>query len=273
MMHNRLLNLIKANRGRGRFETAFNAAGEPTIYLYDVIVSDEFWGGVSDSAFVQALNALDAPVINVRINSPGGDVFAGRAMEQAIRQHDSEIRVHIDGLAASAASYVAIAGDRVIAAPGAFVMIHKAWTIGWGNSDDMLSVAELLDKIDGTLVDTYVARTGADRDTVAQWLAAETWFTASEAKDNGFIDEITGETQRDTTASNAWDLSAYTNAPQPAPTTNEGPSDPDATGDDHRQPGSAYGMPPEVVNQSPATAYGEFHTEHLRRRLALVSTA
>lgn len=204
-----LLKLLADNKGKG-FLKSQSSEDEATVYLYDVIVSDEFWGGVSALRFAKELSAIKSPVIHLRINSPGGDVFAARAMESAIREHRSQIISHIDGQAASAASYVALASDTVKMSDGAFIMIHKAWSIALGNSDDMLSMAALLEKVDETLVSTYAKRTGQDESTIRDWMSAETWFTAQEALDNNFIDEIVNQ---ETKASNAWNLSAYNKAP------------------------------------------------------------
>lgn len=251
MQTNRLRNLLVANRGKGRFDLRAAADGsEATIYLYDVIVSDDYWGGVSDKTFIDALNQIEAPTIHLRVNSPGGDVFAARAMEQAIREHSSQIIAHIDGYAASAASYVAIAADKKIIAPGAFYMIHKAWTIGWGNSEDLLKTAALLEKIDGTLADTYAVATGQDREEIMQWMADETWFTGQEAVDAGFADELatdgSGKSQENAGAS-AWDLTAYQHAPEARPAP-----DPD----------------PEPEQQ---TDYTAAHHAHMKRQVALVA--
>jgi ATP-dependent Clp protease, protease subunit len=166
------------------------ATGEATIYLYDVI--DAFWG-VSASQFVKDLNAITAPVIHLRINSPGGDVFDGRAIATAIRQHKSKVIAHVDGLAASAASYVAIAATEVEMAPGSFLMIHNAWTIAAGNCEDFLATAAILEKIDQSLVEDYAKCTGCDPEQVKAWMCAETWFTAQEAIDNGFADRMAAD--------------------------------------------------------------------------------
>ena len=139
-------------------------SGEATLYLYDVIVSDDYWGGVAAEAFVKELNATAAPTIHLRINSPGGEVFAARAIEAAIRNHPARIVAHVDGYAASAASFVAVACDEVEIAPGGFFMIHKAWTFTAGNADDLLHTAEMLEKLDASLVDTYAKKTRAGKD-------------------------------------------------------------------------------------------------------------
>jgi ATP-dependent Clp protease protease subunit len=219
-----LQRLLLSNRGRGFFRAESKGAEEATIYLYDQIVSDEltaeWWGGVAPQSFVKELLSIDAPVIHLRINSPGGDVFAGRVIEQAIRESKAKVIAHIDGYAASAASYVALAADEVVIAQGGMFMIHKAWSVGWGNSDDLTQLANLLAKIDGTLADTYVRETKNDRQKVLDWMAAETWFTADEAIAHGFADRLAEDAPSNQVA---FDLSAYTNAPKGA---NPAPSNP-----------------------------------------------
>lgn len=209
-MAQQLLKLLADNRGKGMFKAEQNG-DEATIYLYDVIVSDDFWGGVSALTFAKEMAATKTPVINLRINSPGGDVFAARAMESAIREHSSTIVAHIDGEAASAATYVAIAADKVKISEGGFFMVHKAWSVAMGNADDMLQMAALLEKVDETLVTTYANHTGKTAEEIRQWMAAETWFTAQEALDSGFVDEITAAPVRN---QHRWDLSAYAHAPK-----------------------------------------------------------
>jgi ATP-dependent Clp protease, protease subunit len=209
-MVKKLAKLLADNRGKG-FLKAEHGNEEATIYLYDVIVDDAIWGGVSAKDFVKEIKAIKAPVINLRINSPGGDVFGARAMEAAIAEHDSQIIAHIDGQAASAATYVALAADRVKISEGGFFMIHKAWSIALGNTDEMLHMAELLEKIDQTLVNTYAKRSNQDAAEIAAMMARETWLNASEALDMGFVDEIVTTT---TTQQNKWNLSAYQNAPE-----------------------------------------------------------
>lgn len=218
-MRNGLMALLANNRGRGFFRAeAASDTGEATLYLYDVIVSDDYWGGVSALTLAKELAALrDASTIHLRINSPGGDVFAGRAMEQAIREHPANIIAHVDGFAASAASYVALAANEVAISPGGMFMIHKAWTIGWGNSDDLLKTAALLEQIDESLVKTYADATGQDADQLRQWMADETWMTADESVDRGFADRIAGDSTSDAGASavaGGWDVSAYAAAPE-----------------------------------------------------------
>lgn len=223
-----MMKLLARNRRKGEFRSEADAGAESaTLYLYDMIVDTddeaEWWGGVSPQAFVSALNAIEAPTIHLRVNSPGGSVFAARAIEQAIREHKSQVIVHVDGLAASAASFLIMAADRIEMAPGSFLMIHKAWTIAWGNEDEMIKTAGLLKQIDGSLVKTYAARSGQPDDDIAAMMADETWIEAGRAVELGFADSV-AEGDKPKALAGAWDLTAYQHAPrlqtsarQPAP--------------------------------------------------------
>ncbi|HEY3679044.1 MAG TPA: head maturation protease, ClpP-related [Bradyrhizobium sp.] len=207
----RLLALIAANRDRPKRREIENASGsEATVYLYDSI--DSYYG-VNAEAFVKDFNAITAPTIHLRINSPGGDVFDARSIATAISQHDSKVVAHVDGLAASAASYIAIAADEVEMAPGSFLMIHKAWTFAYGNSEDLLATAALLEKIDGSLAADYAKKTGKSSAQIDEWMSAETWFTAEEAVAEGFAGKVSEEDPEG--VDNAWDLSVFANAPAP----------------------------------------------------------
>lgn len=217
-MKNRLNKLYADNRKASarKFEVVAKAdSTDVEIFLYDHIVSSEdeaeWWGGVAPESFVKAVYGVDKDAkIHLRINSPGGSVFAARAMEQALRDHKGGVIVHIDGLAASAATFIAMAGEEVIMAKGAMFMIHKAWTGMWGNANDLRKEADLLDKIDGTLAQTYADKTGKGLEQVSSWMADETWFTAAEALEHGFATSIADSDAK----ASAWNLSAYANAPK-----------------------------------------------------------
>jgi ATP-dependent protease ClpP protease subunit len=211
MHKNRLLNLLKNNANRGEFRAEAN-----TIYLYDMIVSSQdeadFWGGVAADTFVKTLKGMTGDV-SLRINSPGGDVFGARAMAQAIREHDGKVTAHVDGYAASAASFLTSVADETVMGPGSMLMIHKAWSIAIGNANDMTATANLLDKIDGTIVETYqsaAAKRGVEGADFAELMAAETWLTAQEAIDLGLADAVAEDGPKNKAK---WDLSAYENAP------------------------------------------------------------
>lgn len=225
---NQLLKLFALNKtNASRLFEIKAEADEATIYLYDAIVGDdltaEYWGGVSPNMFIRELNNITASVIHLRINCPGGDVFAARVMELAIRQHTSKVIAHVDGYAASAASFLAVACDEIEIAQGGFFMIHKAWSMCWGNSDEMLKTADLLDKVDESLVATYEAETGQDADMIRSWMKDETWFNADEALTYGFADRIAEVKAK----ACAWDMSVYDKAPKiespdnPAPPAND----------------------------------------------------
>ena len=199
-----------ANRPKQICNAVRNGVDEATIYIYDMI--DPYWG-VSATSFVAALNTVaDAKVLHLRINSPGGDVFEGRAIVEAIKRFGGKTIAHIDALAASAASSIAIAANEVEIAPGAFLMIHNASGMVWGDKTDMRATADLLEKVEGTIVADYVAKTGKTSEEIVALMDAETWFTGDEAVANGFADRTTAP---DPAASNAatWNLAAFAKAP------------------------------------------------------------
>lgn len=213
----RLVALMRENAQRPRNYRIENATGdEATIYIYDVIGMD-FWTGegVTAANFAQDLDGITAPKVNLRINSPGGDVFEARAIVAAMTRHPATFVAYVDGVAASAASVIAVNADQVEMAPGSFMMIHKAWTIAVGNYDDMTATANLLNQVDTSIANDYVAKSGATLDQVMDWMKAETWFDADQAVANGFADAVTGEAVKNCSK---WNLSAYANAPkQPEP--------------------------------------------------------
>lgn len=218
MQRNKLLNLLAANSRRGEFRAEAGDTGN-VIYLYDAIVSSEaeaaWFGGVAADSFVQALRAMTGDV-SLRINCPGGDVFAARAMAQAIREYPGQVTAYVDGYAASAASFITSVAARTVMAEGSFLMIHKAWTIAMGNAEDFAATAQLLGKVDGTIAATYEAAAkkrgvACSADEFTTLMAAETWLTGEEAIEYGLADEISeGGPQN----ARQWDLSAYANAPR-----------------------------------------------------------
>lgn len=164
---------------------------EAEILLYGVIGEDGYWDDVTSKQFAEDLKAVeDAVKINVRINSPGGDVFAGQAIYSMLKRCKSEVIVYIDGLAASIASIVAMSGDKIIMPKNAMMMIHKPWTITAGNANDMREEADTLDKIEESLISVYTDKTGLSAEEIKTLLEDETWLTASDALEKGFIDEI-----------------------------------------------------------------------------------
>jgi ATP-dependent Clp protease protease subunit len=163
------------------------------VYLYDIIGAG-WLGGISAKQFAKDLKALGAvKTIDVRINSDGGDVFDGRAMYTLLAEHPARIVVHVDGLAASIAALIAMAGDEVRMAEGTMLMIHNAWGLAIGEAKEMRQTADLLDSVSATIRDTMAKRSGNTPDDVQAWMDAETWMTADVAKDRGFADVVTGK--------------------------------------------------------------------------------
>ena len=185
---------------------------EVDILLYDEI---GFWG-ITAADFRRELDGIKASTINLRLNSPGGDVFDGIAIYNALREHPAKVITHIDGVAASMASMIALAGDEVRMAENGFLMIHNPWAMVVGNADDLRKEAELLDQISGSMLMAYEAKSPATSEQIKDWMADETWFTAADAKEAGFVDEVIGvESDDEALASVAatFDLSIYAHVP------------------------------------------------------------
>lgn len=190
-----------ASRSWYRIHNETETPDTAEVLIYEQI-GESFWGGgVSAKQFAEDFAAITAPNINVRINSPGGSVFDGQAIFNAIDRHPSKVTTHIDGLAASIASVIALAGDEVVMASNALYMIHDPWAAAVGDASEMRKTADLLDKIAGQLVDTYAAKSGQEPAYIAEAMHAETWYTAAEALDLGLVDRIAGETSEDPGAS------------------------------------------------------------------------
>lgn len=177
-----------------------NAAGQRAeVYVYDYIGE---WG-VTAQDFVNDLRGVRAQAIDLHINSEGGEVFDGLAIYEAVRQHPAGVDVYVDGLAASAASFIAMAGDRVVMAERARIMVHDAHAFCIGNAADMRETARLLDDLSDNIADVYADKAGGTRQ---QWRdvmrgatdsADGTWFDAQAAIDAGLADEIAAPPERD----------------------------------------------------------------------------
>jgi ATP-dependent protease ClpP protease subunit len=161
------------------------------LYIYDAI-GDDFWGeGITAKSITRALKEFgNVDTITVRINSPGGSVFDGNAIYNALNRHPARVLVEVDALAASAASVIAMAGDEIRVAKNALVMIHNAAGATRGEAKDHEKTAEVLRKISESAADIYVARTGRTKDEVIAWMDDETWFTSDEALEHGFATNI-----------------------------------------------------------------------------------
>ena len=160
--------------------------GEATIHLYNEVGAF----GAGSKEFLADLGKLDGQHIHLRINSPGGSVVEGTAIYNALRRHKGGVTVHIDALAASMASVIAMSGSPVYIADNALLMIHNPWTVSMGESKDLRKEADLLDKLKSTLVNAYTRKTGMDQAQVAEMMDAETWLDAVEAVALGVADAI-----------------------------------------------------------------------------------
>lgn len=156
------------------------------VLIYDVIG----WPFNDASELVRALADIKTKTVTVRINSPGGDVFDAIAIFNALQSHKSKIITKIESLAASAASFIALAGKEVQAYQNAMFMIHDPWVLAAGNQYDLREIADILEKISGNMVDIYSQNSNVGKKEIREMLKTETWFTAKEAKDKGFIDTI-----------------------------------------------------------------------------------
>ena len=221
-MKNRLPKLYALNKSAARTFRAESSGSEATIYIYDVI-GEDFWTGegVTAKRFIEALDKIDAKTINLRINSPGGDVFESRAITAIMDNHPARFVAHVDGIAASAASFIAARADEIVMSTGSMLMIHNAWTMAAGNRHYMLDTAAFLEKIDATIADDYAAR-GADRESVVAMMDAETWLTAEEAIAAKLADRIAEKQAK----ASMWNLSAYDNAPEVADDEQDGDEKP-----------------------------------------------
>lgn len=192
------------------------AADEADLYLYLEIAS---WGGGyyahSAKSFKGELDAMgEIKTLNVYINSPGGDVFEGVAIYNMLKRHKAYIRVHVDGLAASIASVIAMAADELIMPSNAMLMIHNAWLFTAGNSKDLREAADMLDKVDASIRQSYLIKAGdklAEEDLVSL-MEAESWLTAQEAFDYGLCD-VVGESKQIAALANVELLAKYRNVP------------------------------------------------------------
>jgi ATP-dependent protease ClpP protease subunit len=244
------------------------ASGTAQINLYNEI--GEY--GITASDFVAALSAVNATSIEVRINSVGGEIFQGLAIFNALRAHSSPVMVYIDGIAASIASVIAMAGDRIVAMPNSQIMIHDGSALVVGDAADMREMADLLDKQSENIASIYAQRAGGSRPQWRKRMRAETWYSAEEAVKVGLADQVAklprkemppepepDEDDEYAMAATA-DLSMFRypgrgKAPAPALTNQDdgSPDDgPDDEPEDVEEPAPAAGVQPEAETVEPA---------------------
>lgn len=194
-----LLDLLNKKTGAkntilGAYYSMKASATEGEILLYSEIGGGGgFFAdpGIGAEDFARDLKALGkVKTINCRINSPGGQVFEGMTIYNLLAAHPAQVVVHVDGLAASIASVIAMAGNKINIADNAMMMIHDAWGVGFGTADEIRKTADVLDSITSTIAATYAKRSKADPAKIRSMMAAETWMTAKEAKDCGLVDNV-----------------------------------------------------------------------------------
>lgn len=174
----------------------FRNGGETAdLYIYDTI-GDDFYGITAKQVAAELKAAKKVDEIVVRINSPGGSVFESYSIYALLNDHAAKVSVKVDGLAASGASVIAMAGDTIEMASASMLMIHEAWTMAIGSADELRATADILEKMNGQLTGIYAGRTGQSEEDVAALLAAETWFTAEEAVAAGFATGINQSTSK-----------------------------------------------------------------------------
>lgn len=193
------------------------------LILYGEISDYSWWGDeVTPKALTDDLATLgDITDLTVRINSPGGDVFAGVAIHSILKRHKASVTVYVDGIAASIASVIAMAGDKIIMPKGSMMMIHNPWTFAYGDSRDLRKTADTLDSIRDSILAIYEGKTGLSNEDLIAMLDEETWMSATEAVEKSFATEVEeseiAASIRDKTAiinGVEMDWSKFTNAPK-----------------------------------------------------------
>ncbi|WP_448309692.1 head maturation protease, ClpP-related [Pantoea sp. PGP6] len=165
---------------------------ENSISVFDVIGADWYGDGVTASRIAAALRSIGGADVTVNINSPGGDMFEGLAIYNLLREYEGKVTVKVLGLAASAASIIAMAGDEIQIGRGAFLMIHNCWVYAMGNRHDLQQIAADMVPFDKAMNDIYGARTGLDAATIDAMMDAETYIGGSDAVEKGFADRLLG---------------------------------------------------------------------------------
>lgn len=191
-----------------KFFNATNTEDMLTMSFYDVI-GDNWDGTGATPAMVAKALAGDFKAIELHLNSPGGDAFAGAAIYNLLKSCGKPVSVIVDGLAASAASIVAMAGDTITMNTGSMLMIHEAQSMAFGNADAMTKMAETLIAVTSGIADIYVARTGLKKSDILDMQNVETWMTADEAVEMGFATKI----GKNAAVKNEFNLSRFRNAP------------------------------------------------------------
>jgi ATP-dependent Clp protease, protease subunit len=176
------------------------AKGDNVITMFDII-GEDWWtgGGITSKSVAAQLRAIGDRPVEVHINSPGGDMFEGIGIYNVLREHSQDVTVKVMGMAASAASIIAMAGDRIEIGAASFLMIHDCWTIALGNKSVMRSTADFLEPFDQAVADLYAARSGQKAADCSAWMTVNngdgTWLSGSQAVEKGFADALMSNDQ------------------------------------------------------------------------------
>jgi ATP-dependent Clp protease, protease subunit len=171
----------------------FKAQAEDEVVAFTIYgdIGESWWGDSTSAKDIEAaLKNLSAGTINIHLNSPGGDVFDGIAIYNQLKNHPAKVVIQVDGLAASAASIIAMAADELIMNVGSMLMIHEASTWTWGTKADIKKTLNALEGIDKSLADIYMSRFKGERSEIETMIENETWFTSSEAVELGLADKV-----------------------------------------------------------------------------------
>lgn len=164
--------------------------GDASISIYDTIGEGWDGAGVTAKRIGAALRSIGAHDVVVNINSPGGDFFEGVAIYNQLRDHKAKVTIRVMGLAASAASVIAMAGDEILMGGGSFLMVHNAWAVAIGNRHDMADASKRLEPFDAAMANVYASRAGISVTEAATLMDNETWIGAEQAVEDGFADGL-----------------------------------------------------------------------------------
>jgi ATP-dependent protease ClpP protease subunit len=223
-----LAGTVKQQRAHAQGRSWYRIEAKSTsaeVHLYDMIGE---WG-VTAQDFVSELKPLSGKPLDLHINSEGGEVFDGLAIFEALQRHDGRVTAYVDGLAASSASFIAMAADEIVMAERARMMVHDAHGLAIGNASNLRALAEILDDLSGNIADIYAARTGK---TSKYWRdqmhgpdgGDGTWFGAQAAVDAGLADRIAEPRPRDSVPSTAHNDQRVDSPPSPEPVLNWDPA-------------------------------------------------
>jgi len=255
---------------------------ERTLYLNGPIAEETWWGDeVTPKQFKKELLESGGP-ITVWINSPGGDVFAAAQIYNMLMEYTGSVTVKVDGIAASAASVISMAGSEVLMSPVSMLMIHNPSTIAWGDSEEMRRAKEMLDEVKESIVNAYERKTGLSRTKLSHLMDNETWMNAKKAVELGFADKVLyadGEAPTDAKKLPAWNTAggmfsraAVTNSLLGKIPKAEEPAEPPAP-DEPTEPPAGDPLPAPEVPEEPETPAEPEGTpaDSLYHRLNLIS--